>query len=778
MNRSKLNSTHDKSRAMAILEIALFAVCICVLLLRATFTEAPPAQSSTLPMNLSDSSYSLGISGILIFSFLLYLVWSLCSGRLQYRPTGIEIALLVFCAAALISGIAASNKRSAITYASVLLAPPLMALLLVQILSSANRIRLLLAVITALAVVNVYQAADQFFSTNQMTINQYEEEPQTILGPLGIESDTLQHFLFEHRLYSQGARGYFTTRNSTGAFLLMSFFAGIILLSDKFNNRKALGTRPASLIAGIAILVVILFGLMLTKSKGAIIGLFFAAFALALYYRFGRWLGAHKKAVLITCLLITLTGSAIIIQYGLTHDRLPGGNSTLVRWQYWRAAAEMFADHPLTGVGPGNFGNFYPRYKPPAAPESVADPHNFILSMLSQFGPLGLAAFLAMIAVPLAKVTKLATAKNAPIKHKPERDEKILLPVILAAASAMLLLIRPLLMPTSIEAPPEVLLYVTFAFFIVPAAVFFIAFFMLAGQIRLSRKTKTKTASPESRMPSSAIPILFCALLAVAVHNLIDFAIFEPPVFTTFWALLACMLAAYFNEHPQKIMTLRRKPAVTIAVFALCSVTAWAYLTYAFLPDERVAGKIFDAKQAMSAGQFEIAHNLLEAAERDDPLSPDPPATHARFYLRNFQWSQSQDRNLLLQAEHHLLSAIKKDPATYKNFEKLTETYSRLAELPTEDDPQVWRQKALDAATHAVERYPGCGRLHLDLAQTAEQLGKTDLAITHYKRAIEIEDAYRRQFRIMYPDRKEIVSRLGNDQYKFATQKSIELSAK
>ena len=180
----------------------------------------------------------------------------------------------------------------------------------------------------------------------------------------------------------------------------------------------------------------------------------------------------------------------------------------------------------------------------------------------------------------------------------------------------------------------------------------------------------------------------------------------------------------------------------------------------------------------MSAGQFEIAHNLLEAAERDDPLSPDPPATHARFYLRNFQWSQSQDRNLLLQAKHHLLSAIKKDPATYKNFEKLTETYSRLAELPTEDDPQVWRQKALDAATHAVERYPGCGRLHLDLAQTAEQLGKTDLAITHYKRAIEIEDAYRRQFRIMYPDRKEIVSRLGNDQYKFATQKSIELSAK
>ena len=76
----------------------------------------------------------------------------------------------------------------------------------------------------------------------------------------------------------------------------------------------------------------------------------------------------------------------------------------LVRWQYWQASAKMYADHFLTGVGPGNFAYFYPRYKLPAALETVTDPHNFLLTILTQFGPLGLVGFLALIFVPLWKI--------------------------------------------------------------------------------------------------------------------------------------------------------------------------------------------------------------------------------------------------------------------------------------------------------------------------------------------------------------------------------------
>ena len=81
--------------------------------------------------------------------------------------------------------------------------------------------------------------------------------------------------------------------------------------------------------------------------------------------------------------------------------RLPGGNSMLVRWQYWAASAHMIADHRMTGVGPGNFADYYTHYKPAAALESVADPHNVLLSLMTQYGPLGLIGFLAMVFVPL-----------------------------------------------------------------------------------------------------------------------------------------------------------------------------------------------------------------------------------------------------------------------------------------------------------------------------------------------------------------------------------------
>ena len=56
-----------------------------------------------------------------------------------------------------------------------------------------------------------------------------------------------------------------------------------------------------------------------------------------------------------------------------------------------------------------------------------------------------------------------------------------------------------------------------------------------------------------------------------------------------------------------------------------------------------------------------------------------------------------------------------------------------------------------------------------------KKLGKTDIALKHYKKAIAIEQAYRRKFRQMFPD-KELVSRLGDDKYNFATQRVEELS--
>jgi O-antigen ligase len=151
----------------------------------------------------------------------------------------------------------------------------------------------------------------------------------------------------------------------------------------------------------------------------------------------------------------------------------------LVRWQYWQASAKMFADHPLTGVGPGNFASFYTRYKPAAALESVADPHNFPLSILTQYGPLGLIGFLVMIFIPLWKALSPAAASPLPRIDQPQPAFRTLALTLLIIISLALLFVRPLLMPPPPADTIEVVIYLILTLYITPAAVFFIAFLLL-----------------------------------------------------------------------------------------------------------------------------------------------------------------------------------------------------------------------------------------------------------------------------------------------------------
>ncbi|NIP27951.1 MAG: hypothetical protein GWN67_25895, partial [Phycisphaerae bacterium] len=345
-----------------VLEHVLLALCLCVIAIRTMFTESPGSQSAKMPANLNDTVYSLLISTVLIISFVVWFITGFFSKRFSYRLTGMEIGLFVFSVAAIIGVFSAANKRTAITNYVTLLAPILMGVLLVQILDSQVKIKLLLTVIAALGVVSAYQCAEQFFVSNQMTIEQYEQNRQAVLEPLGIQPGTFAHFLFEHRLYTRGVRGFFTTSNSAGSFALLASFAAVGLFVDKLKNRKYGVHGPLRFVScGIAVAIVI-FGFVIVRSKGAIAASLVTVSMFVAYLMFGNWLKKHKKIIFIVCLLLLLIVGSAVVLYGVTHGRLPGGNSMLVRWQYWDGAAKMFADYPVTGVGGGNFGTFYTHY--------------------------------------------------------------------------------------------------------------------------------------------------------------------------------------------------------------------------------------------------------------------------------------------------------------------------------------------------------------------------------------------------------------------------------
>ena len=339
MKKRQTKSGADKSGAFVVFEYVLLAFCLGIIALRVTFAESPTMQS-TGSGNLYESVYSLCISGALTFCFVVWLVLSVCAGRLSYRRSGVEIGLCVFLAAAVVAGLVAPDKRLAISSLAAFIGPVLMALLLVQILDSTAKIRLVLVVIAALGIVNAQQSAEQALASNKVTIAEYEKAREAQLELRGIKPDSFNAFLFEHRLYSEGVSGFFITRNSSGSFGLLAFFAALALLIDPFRNRQADSSQLPILACGVATGVIII-SLVITRSKGALIGLFFAGALFAAHFRFGNWLKTHRRGLFIGCLLATVVAAAGIGFYGMSHGRLPGGNSMLVRWQYLRAAARM-----------------------------------------------------------------------------------------------------------------------------------------------------------------------------------------------------------------------------------------------------------------------------------------------------------------------------------------------------------------------------------------------------------------------------------------------------
>ncbi|MBA7659295.1 hypothetical protein ES703_67272 [subsurface metagenome] len=421
----------------------------------------------------------------------------------------------------------------------------------------------------------------------------------------------------------------------------------------------------------------------------------------------------------------------------------------------------MYADHLLTGVGPGNFAHFYPHYKPASASESVANPHNFLLSILTQYGPIGLIGFLAMICMPLWAVVSPRSASCSSEAHRPEPTFKRLAIVLAIIVSAALLFIRPIIFPLPPTASPQERQAGIIILYIMPVIVFIAGFLLAAAGERPAKRAHS----------SIAAAALFCAVLGVAFHNLIDFAIFEPGVLTVFWVMIACIIAIGYQTNPRPQVVLKPAPFVKVLTVAAGVVITCVYLNYALIPVSNASAKIQQANEAISLGRFEQAHKLLDYAVEDDSLSPTALSLNGRLYLHHFKLTPN-NRDLLLQAEKCLRAAIQRNGAAFKNFERLTEVYVLLSEISTQQEKNDWLKKAFDNASFAVEyRYPGCARLRIELAKIAELLGKTDVAIKQYEEAIDIEDKYRDQFRKMYPEREKIVSRLGEEKYQYAKQR-------
>jgi putative inorganic carbon (HCO3(-)) transporter len=176
--------------------------------------------------------------------------------------------------------------------------------------------------------------------------------------------------------------------------------AGYLIVRDR-------GWRPA----WVACFVVMAGAMFATLSRGAVLGLA----ALAIWALLTRKIPL-KGIVAGTAAMVGVVVLALTLWGPLIHERLHeksyvAGKNVEARQAFWYAAERIALDHPLTGVGPGQFG--------PAAggyvlnsPIRIKNPvvHNSYLEVLVDAGIFAALCFLAYLALVWSRLGRAARA--------------------------------------------------------------------------------------------------------------------------------------------------------------------------------------------------------------------------------------------------------------------------------------------------------------------------------------------------------------------------------
>ena len=263
-----------------------------------------------------------------------------------------------------------------------------------------------------------------------VTLSRYTATAGGIVGILGV----LQYFNLDHALLERWGLKHlvipsvgrpsstFAFRNLTASYLIGSIpFICVAWVTESRTAHR----RVWAFCAAAALLL-----LIYTRTRGAWVGMLVGA-AIAAFYlvRNGRHhLGfITRKPVRTIFIGLVFTGLAQLdpIENRAApqkFDPVKSSPSTALisiadpgadrgRLVFWRKTLQMIADHPVLGVGLDNWQYWYPIYDsgPNRSNSEPVRPHNDLLWVWSELGPIGLAGFVCMVLVPIASSLRRAT---------------------------------------------------------------------------------------------------------------------------------------------------------------------------------------------------------------------------------------------------------------------------------------------------------------------------------------------------------------------------------
>ncbi|MBN2376572.1 MAG: O-antigen ligase family protein [Sedimentisphaerales bacterium] len=560
-----------------LVDMVLLIFCAVVIAGRCQINEAFPfnrmltGSAVNVDIAQGETVSMVVFSGLIWLAGLVWLLSHLSQGSFGWCKTSLVIPLVLFSVAAVISTMAASNQHKALVSSCVLLSQMILAMLLVQLLNSPAKQRLLLCVVVATGVTVAYRCLEQFIYDMPAMMEDFARNPNAVLATQGIEPGSYEAANFAGRIASGDIGGFFAISNTVAAFFILSIMASVALLLDGFK-RKMTQWQWLSAFALVVFILLQIAALFIIRSKGGIVGCLFAMGLMGLLWFGRKFFCKHRNVVIAGVVVLIALTITTIAMYGSKYGRLPT-LSMWVRWQYWQGAAQMIADHWFTGVGGENFATYYRHYVDAAAPEVVADPHCFFLALWSQWGLLALIGLVVAILAICFRLTRrpqvdstirkwaatdLANQQpNLPSKPKSASSAIQMNPFAWAPSPliitvwAVLVLIGIVLIRLGVsefagvsEIDRRSVFIISFA---MPAAIWLGAFLMssiILGTLGGIQSTIPSHAESKVQIHSGiAILILSCGILGFLLHNCIDFAIFHPGVGTLFFALIGVVLA-------------------------------------------------------------------------------------------------------------------------------------------------------------------------------------------------------------------------------------------
>ena len=175
-----------------------------------------------------------------------------------------------------------------------------------------------------------------------------------------------------------------------GFFSIYMTLAGVLSLVLLATLPRLLSPGAARRRLGIPWLVM-LWGLIVTYTRGAWIGFAGGVLTVAATVRRGRWVLVGG--------LVVLAASALLAPYELRHRFLsmadPEEAGVRERIYMWKSGLVMWRERPILGVGPGGVKRDYVRYaREEAVKKRTGHVHNSPLQILVERGVLGLTAWL------------------------------------------------------------------------------------------------------------------------------------------------------------------------------------------------------------------------------------------------------------------------------------------------------------------------------------------------------------------------------------------------